>query len=261
MNISVIMIVKNGTKHLTDDWLATLCSHFHEILILVDSSTTDQTLQLLGGHSKIKFEMFDFKGFGYAKKLAEKKAANDWILSLDADEILDSTCLNTLKTLSPASEKLIYSFKRLNFYNYRHINGAGWNDDMIIRLYNKKHTGFEDKHIHEFVKKQHDSVLVPMAGHIKHYPYSNVSELVLKMNYYSDLFVIENKHKTSSSFAKSVFKGGFTFFRDYFLDRGFLFGYEGFVIAYTNAAGTFYKYIKLFEAQKRLKNTKTNDTF
>ncbi len=246
------MIVKNGEAHLART-LEVVSLYFSEIVILVDSSTTDNTLDLIKKYANVKYSTFRFQGFGNAKKLAEVQASNDWVLSLDADEILDQTALNSIGSIDLQQKETIYSFERKNFYNNKHINGAGWNNDTVVRLYNRTHTTFEDKHIHEFIKKQANSTIRRLNGAIEHYPYKNISELIIKMNYYSDLYISENLHKKSASPLKAICKGAITFFRDYILNKGWMFGYEGYVIAYTNSAGTFYKYLKLYEAQKQLK--------
>lgn len=250
--ISVIMIVKNGEEQLPQT-LDVISLYFNEIIILVDDSTSDNTLDIIKKYPSIKYNTFKFNGFGFAKKLAEEQSSNNWVLSLDADEVLDEESIKSITNINLQQTQNIYSFERKNFYNNKHINGASWNNDVVIRLYNRKHTTFENKHIHEFIKKQNNSNVIKIKGYIHHYPYKSISELITKMNYYSDLYISENLYTKTSSPLKAILKGGFAFFRDYFLNKGFLFGYEGYAISFTNAAGTFYKYLKLYEAQKKLK--------
>ncbi|MFN8439116.1 MAG: glycosyltransferase family 2 protein [Cytophagales bacterium] len=258
MNISVVVIVKDGSVHLPK-FLQQLENIFENIIVLIDDRTTDQSAQIAQTYSNTEIHYFTFEGFGKAKKLACSFAKYDWILSLDVDEFLDTQALHFIANHKFEQPNAVYKICRKNYYKDQHISGAGWKDDKPIRIFNKTHTNFAPVLVHEYIVEHTDTVVKSVEGHIKHYPYDSIFQLIQKMNFYSDLYIKQNLNKKSSSVFKSIYKGLFAFFRDYILDKGFMFGYKGLVISFTNASGTFYKYIKLYEAQK-LQNKDGNES-
>jgi hypothetical protein len=74
---------------------------------------------------------------------------------------------------------------------------------------------------------------------------------VKKLDIYSSEFARDNVGKKQSSPIKAVLNGGFSFFKTYFMKRGFLDGYAGLVIAFSHMATNFYKYIKLYELNQK----------
>jgi hypothetical protein len=89
------------------------------------------------------------------------------------------------------------------------------------------------------------------VGNILHYSYHTLSDFITKVDRYSTLFAESNKGKETASPAKALISGVYSFFRTYVLKRGFLDGYVGLVIAFSHMATNFYKYMKLYEANKR----------
>ncbi len=107
----------------------------------------------------------------------------------------------------------------------------------------------------------HESLILPSNGkkiHLKnglrHYAFRDISHLIDKMQYYSSLWAKQNMHK-KSGVLKANLRAFWTFFRNYFLKSGFLYGYKGFTISVCNALGTFFKYMKLYELQKQKPKT------
>ena len=92
------------------------------------------------------------------------------------------------------------------------------------------------------VKKLHNT--------LKHYTFDDASHLIKKMDHYSTLWASDHKGTKKSSPMNAFFRGVFTFFKSYILQKGFLAGSSGLVISVSNANGTFYKYMKLYEQNK-----------
>ena len=88
---------------------------------------------------------------------------------------------------------------------------------------------------------------------MEHYPYSTVTDFIVKLDRYSTKFAQDNVGRKSSSPLKAFFNSQFSFLKTYFIKRGFLDGYAGLVIAFSHMATNFYKYIKLYELNKELK--------
>jgi hypothetical protein len=86
---------------------------------------------------------------------------------------------------------------------------------------------------------------------VHHYSYSSTSDFLQKMQRYTDLFAEQNRGKRSSSLTKAIFHGVAAFLKSYLLKRGFMGGFEGFVISVYNANTAFYKYLKLMELNRK----------
>ncbi|RIJ36746.1 glycosyltransferase family 2 protein [Pontibacter oryzae] len=247
-SISVTILTKNSRKHLA------ACLHalqpFSEIIVL-DNGSTDDTLDIAAQFANVKAVRSPFIGFGPLKNLAAQHASNNWILSIDSDEVLTPELQQELLQLNLSDSKLAYTIQRHNYYRKKLIKACGWDNDFVLRLYHKAETSFADLQVHEFVRTEGLQVK-RLNGIIRHYSYDSISQLITKSDKYTSLFAQENRFRKKSSPFKSLYKGAFSFFRNYILQRGILYGYEGLSISYTNAANSFYKYIKLHEANQTL---------
>lgn len=246
-NISVTILVKNAESTLRE--CLDSVKIFDEI-ILLDNGSTDKTLQIAQEfnalHKNLKIFHSEFIGFGALKNLATSYAKNEWILSLDSDEVLESTALEEIKSLDLKKEQ-IFALPRKNLYNGEWIKACGWYPDFVWRIFNKNFTSFNDNLVHESIQIPQNAHKIKLQGSIKHYAYDNVAHLIDKMQKYTSLYVEQNPHKKSSIF-KAIMRGSWSFIRSYFFKRGFMYGYRGFIISVCNALGTFFKYIKLYES-------------
>lgn len=246
--IAVTILTKNSQKHLPA-CLGALQA-FKEVIIL-DNGSTDDTVKIAAAFANTKIVNSPFIGFGPLKNLAAQHAISPWILSIDSDEVLSEELAREILQLDLSNPLLVYSFLRHNYYGTKLIKACGWDNDYVLRLYHKSTTRFTDLPVHEYI--QTDGLTTQqLNGTLNHYSFDNISQLIHKMDHYTTLFAKENRFRKASSPAKSFFKWSFSFFRNYMLQRGFLYGYEGLAIAFSNANGTFYKYMKLHEENQHL---------
>lgn len=243
--ISITILTKNSCKYLYE--VLTALKAFDEVLIY-DTGSTDGTLQIARQFPNISIHEGKLDGFGPTHNLASALARNDWILSVDSDEIVTPEMSKALSELH-LERGSVYSFPRDNYFNGKHIKWCGWYPDRQRRLYNRLDTAFSDAQVHESILL--DGVKeVPLSVSFMHYSYATISDFLAKMQSYSDLFAKQNQGKKSSSVFKAISHGFFTFFKCYFIKRGFLGGREGFIISAYNGHTAFYKYLKLAEANK-----------
>lgn len=246
--ISVVILTKNSSKYLKQVLNAVIA--FDEIVIL-DNGSTDDTMSVAKIFDNVVVYEHEFIGFGPLKNYAASLAKNDWVLSLDSDEILTKEFIDSLKNrhLDPQS---VYTIERINYYKDKKIQYC-WNNDIIVRLYNKNSTKFNNRHVHEGIESNGLKVEL-LNGNIKHYSYSSISEFIVKADMYSTLFAEQNVGKSKSSPMKAIGHALFAFIKTYILKRGFLDGYIGLIISYTQASEKFYKYMKLYEKNLELEN-------
>ncbi len=240
--ISVTILTKNNQKYLKEV-LSSLKS-FDEI-ILYDNGSTDDTLSIAEQFSNVVIKQGLFEGFGPTHNKVSAMAKHDWILSIDSDEIVTEKMANEIAKVNLNAE-CVYSFPRDNYFNGKFIKWCGWYPDRQIRLYHRKKTRFTDAQVHEAVIADHLKH-IPMKSSLRHYSYGSLSDFLAKMQSYSDLFATQNAGKKHSSPFKAILHGFFAFLKCYILKRGFLGGYEGFVISAYNSHTAFYKYLKLYE--------------
>ncbi|MGI8555206.1 MAG: glycosyltransferase family 2 protein [Pyrinomonadaceae bacterium] len=246
--VSVTILTKNSAEHL-EKCLAAL-TRFDEVVIL-DGGSTDKTIEIAQTFPNVRLFHSEFIGFGALKNLAASFAENDWIFSLDSDEIFSQELVETLANLKlPSNEVGIVH--RKNFYNGRLIDGCGWQNDFVVRFYNKNQTRFSDKTVHESIVTK-DSRIISLKGFLEHHPYKNAAGLLDKMQFYSTLYAAENRFRKRATVLKSCAAGISALIKSYFFGKGIFYGAEGLLISVSNAGGAFYKYMKLREANKHLR--------
>jgi glycosyltransferase involved in cell wall biosynthesis len=240
--ISVTLLAKNSEKFLRE--VLTSLKDFDEVLIY-DNGSTDRTLEIARTFPNVRIEKGEFLGFGKSHNVASALAKNDWIFSLDTDEVLTEALLQEIQKLQ-LDPDTVYSIPRENRYRGRVIKGCGWSPDRVYRLYHRKKTAFSEAWVHEKILTE-GMKTKSLKHSVIHYSYSDLSDFLKKMNAYSELFAEERKGKVSSSPFKALARGFFAFFKSYFIKRGILDGYPGFVISAYNGHTAFYKYLKLYE--------------
>lgn len=240
--ISIAILTKNSQATLRKTLDSTMS--FSEV-ILLDTGSTDSTLEITQGYPNVKIYRSPFIGFGPLRNLAASYASNDWILVLDSDEILSPSLLEELKSMK-LDPKCVYNFPFHNFYKGKQVKCCGWHPESHIRLYNRKYTSFKDYEVHEGVKVDNLKV-VNCKNPVLHHPYRSIDDFLNKMQHYTSLFAKQNKHKKKSSFPTAFLHGSYAFFKSYLFQKGCFHGSIGFVIATYNASTAFYKYLKLAE--------------
>lgn len=244
--ISVTILTKNSQRYLKQ--VLDSLHDFSEVLIF-DNGSTDHSLEIAKTYPNVQIVQGTFDGFGPTHNKASSHAKYDWILSIDSDELVSPEMAKEIANI-PLNDNAVYSFPRHNYFNGKFIRWCGWYPDRQYRLYNRKKTQFTNAQVHESIiisNMKH----VPLKNPIIHYSYDSISEFLSKMQSYSTLFAQQNKGKKSSSPLKALSHGMFSFIKSYIIKKGFMGGYEGFVISAYNAQTAFYKYLKLYEANEK----------
>lgn len=248
-SISVTMITRDASRYLVESLGA--LQQFNEVIVL-DNGSMDDTVALASTFPNVKVYESPFIGFGPLKNLAVSYARNEWILSVDSDEVLSEALADEILSL-PLDPSRVYAIVRDNYYDQKLMRCCGWEDDTVDRLFCRKEVRFNDNQVHESLIFPQGATREKLRHRLKHYTYRNSEELIAKMQYYSTLWARDFAGKKSASPAKAVLRSLFAFVKFYFLKKGFLNGYEGLLISVTNANSVFYKYIKLYELNKERK--------
>lgn len=242
--ITIALMVKNA-QHCLQKTLEAI-KHFPKIVIL-DTGSTDDTISIIKAYPQIRLYESSFEGFGKTRNLLASYVQTPWILQLDADEIPSQELLDELTQLSLKDDS-IYAIKRDNYFFNKHITTcSGWYPDYVLRLYNKHLSSYSQDYVHEKVLSQGFKI-VKLKGSLKHTPYPDLKSMLHKMNHYSDLFV-QNTHK-KASWLSPITHSVFAFLKSYIFKLGITQGLEGYILSKYIADTAFYKYLKLYEAQK-----------
>lgn len=158
------MLVKNSERYLHE--VLTALQDFDEVLLL-DNGSTDRTFEIAERFTNVSYYKYDFIGFGPMKNLAARLAQNNWIFSIDSDEVADGELIAAIrKAVAENKEQNIFSLSRLNHYNGRLIKACGWYPDIIPRLYHRRFTRFSDRQVHESLILPPDANVRPLEGRL-----------------------------------------------------------------------------------------------
>jgi len=242
--LSVVIITYNEERN-----IARCLDSVNELaneIVVVDSFSTDQTAAICGQYPKVRFIQHAFEGHIEQKNYALDQASNPWVLSLDADEALSETLHKSIHQALQNPGASGFSFNRLSNYCGKWIKHGSWYPDVKLRLFDRGKVRWTGVNPHD----RADFVIPEQAIHLKgdlyHYSYYTLEEHIKKLDYFSTLAARAYAEKgRKAGWINLLVNPTFAFFRDYILRKGFLDGYEGWLIARFTALYTFQKYIKL----------------
>lgn len=241
--LSIIINVKNGERML--EQVLRLLTVFDDV-VLVDNYSTDNTLDIARKFKNTRIYQHEFCGMGKLRNLATSYAKNDWVLVVDCDEVLDYQLVDTLRNMR-FTNGCVYALKRHNHYANQWVDSSAWENDWVTRIYNRFETKYTDVDVHEAVVTNGFITKKISPGFIYHFPYTDISGLVSKMQMYSSWYAKQNYLRKKPILSLIPFRAFFMFIKCYILKRGFLDGFEGLAISSYNAIGVFSKYMKLYE--------------
>jgi glycosyltransferase involved in cell wall biosynthesis len=241
--VSVFIITYNEEK-IIEQCLKKL--QWADEIIVVDSKSTDNTVAICEKLGAIVFYN-DFENYGIQKQFALNKTSNNWVLSLDADEILSDALCTEIQSLDLNENNFLgYLIPRTHVFLNKIFKYGSENKKPILRLFNKTKGKFIENKVHEGIVV--DGKLGKLKNEILHYTVFDFGTAVQKQTKYSLLggeFLFE-KNKKASLF-KVIIKFPLEFIRVYFFQRNFLNGYEGFIWSMLASYSSFIKYAKLFD--------------
>ncbi|MDX2247367.1 MAG: glycosyltransferase family 2 protein [Bacteroidia bacterium] len=241
-SVSAVIITLNEAANI-GRCLASLKGVADEIIV-ADSGSTDDT-EAICRASNVRFFRVEWLGYSQTKNWANDLATGDYILSLDADEVLSEPLRQAIlpekKHLSGA-----YSFNRLTNYCGHWVRYCGWYPDRKVRLFPKNQARWEGEFVHEILQTDSSLNIRHLSGDILHYSYNSLADFKHRMDRYSTLAAedLHNRGK-KASWWKLVFSPLLKFIILYFVRRGFLDGKAGGEICYFSAQANYLRYKKL----------------
>jgi glycosyltransferase involved in cell wall biosynthesis len=279
MTLSVVIITYNEEANLgrTLESVKPLVADGKGEIVVVDSGSTDCTVEIAKSFGAKVF-VEEWKGYASQKNSAIDKTAGDWILSLDADEEVDSELIEellgrpaddsprtpsrewclTLSHANPSNLDVLkgtpvgFSLRRRNFFLRRWIKHGGFWPDPKLRLFRRGSGSFENRAVHEDVNVRGRTRLIP-SGALIHHSYPTLSDYIDHMNRYSSLGaeIVAAEGTVRFSFINIVVRPLATFIYNYFFRFGFLDGREGLLLHLYHAVYVSWKYAKAWELSRR----------
>ncbi|MCX6284899.1 MAG: glycosyltransferase family 2 protein [Bacteroidetes bacterium] len=247
-SISAVIIAKNEEGKIRR-CLDSLKSFAAEIVV-VDSLSTDRTAEICREQGCRVF-LREFDGYGSQKQFAVDQAANDWVLSVDSDEVLTSELQEELAGMTGPGVLPFdaYTIPFSLVYMGRIMRHSGLGHEMHLRLFNRNKGRFTTTAVHEGIVC--DGSMGKLKKRILHLSYRDISHHLEKINIYTSQAAEElsKRGKRYSGFSVAC-KFPVSFFIVYILKGGILDGYPGFVWSYLAAFYATLKMAKTVELQK-----------
>jgi glycosyltransferase involved in cell wall biosynthesis len=253
MKISAYIIAFNQVDKIRDCINSILWA---DEIIVADSNSTDGTTEI-AKEMGAKVVHIDFQGYGDLRNKAIAHCTGDWIFSLDSDERCTEEVKNEILKLIRAPQFDIYLVPRKNFFMGKWIKHSGWYPNYRQpQLFKNGKMSYTMDLVHEGFISNSDKEIGTIKNFIWQFPFKNTEEVIWKANRYSSLGAKKLKlNGKTGGVLKAFLHGLWSFIKHYFFKLGFLDGGPGFVIAFGNFEGTFYRYIKLTELEAETNKT------
>jgi len=223
-------------------------------IVIVDSFSADKTLEIAREYTDKVFQN-KWPGFVNQKNHALSLAQNEWVLSVDADEVISDQLRDEIIAewaKSGYENTDGFWMKRHTFYLGRWINHGGWYPDYKIRLFRKSKAKWGGLDPHDRIIMEQGSTTRKLDNDIVHYTYKNLAHQIKTIDRFSDVAseALMNKGKTFC-LCNLLFRPPVKFIETYLFKLGFLDGLPGLIISVASAFYVFVKYAKMWEKRKQ----------
>jgi glycosyltransferase involved in cell wall biosynthesis len=242
--LSIIIVARNEALNIVD---CVRSARFADEVIVLDSGSTDGTADLARAEGAT-VAVTDWPGYGPQNNRGIDCAAGDWFFSLDADERITPELAVEIRAAIERDDVNGYRVPRTSMYCGRFMKHGGWSPDYTWRLARRGSARFTEHFLHAHL--QVEGPTGTLREPIVHYSFRSMESVLEKLNRYSTASArdMTDSHRRGS-LGRAIGHGLWAFFRTYFLRLGFLDGRWGFMLAVSNAEGTYYRYVKLWLMQ------------
>ena len=241
--ISAFIIAKNEAARIgrTLEALA-----WADEIVVVDSGSDDDTIAIAEA-AGAQVHHRDFDGYGPQKVFAEGLCRNDWVLNVDADEVVTPELAAELQ--GAANAPRAFRTRILNVYPGDSVPRPFANDYNVVRFYHRSIAGYRDHPLFDRVEVQGETA--QLRAPIHHFPLVSLAHFVDKENRYSS-FAAENAKPRGRSglILRLPFELPLAFLKFYLLRRHIFGGWKGFVFALTAAFARTLRIAKMLEKQE-----------
>lgn len=242
MKLAVIILTHNEEHHI--EACIRSASFADEILVIDDESSdgSAERARELGARVFVRPLAGDFAG---QRNFALTQTDADWVLYVDADERVNEGTEAELRRIMAADARAVYEIWCINVAFGQQMYYGGHRPAHPRRFFPRDAVHWEGL-VHESPKS--DLPVRRLKGSLQHYTYETWEQYFHKLNQYTTLMA-ERRYADGwrTSFLKILLDPPFAFFRYYILQRGFLDGRLGFILAMFHGFYTMAKYVKLYD--------------
>ncbi|MDD4135679.1 MAG: glycosyltransferase family 2 protein [Candidatus Shapirobacteria bacterium] len=233
-------------------------SNWVDEIVIADGNSQDETIKIASKFKNVKIIKTTNKPiFHINKNIAIDACTSDWILQLDADEIVTS---QLQKEINSYLEKNIDDVKqngfwipRKNYFLGAFLKKGGQYPDPTIRFYKKGKGRLPCVDVHEQAKIEGE--VGWLKNDLEHYADTSFSKYLLRHNRYTTLLAKElQERKTKINFINFInfyfCKPNWWFLKTFFRHRGYIDGFPGFVFSFYSALRFPISYTKYWELVK-----------
>ena len=253
--VSVFLITKNEADRLGRSLEAV--AGFADEIIVVDSGSDDRTCEIAGSFGAKVIQNVPFPGYGEQKRFAEKQCRNDWVLNIDADEVVSDQLKDQIVRLfsdgAPVADG--YRVKIIEMLPGE-VKPALFAYSLDpVRLYRRSRGTYNNSTVHDRVDMVNGALINSLNGKMLHYSIRSIEEFIRKLNNYSSMQAqnLVDRNIKISNF-RIIFEFKIAFLKAYFGRRYFLRGIFGYLIAINYAHYRTMRLGKYFEKSKMLDN-------
>ena len=240
MKLTVIILTHNEERHIE---ACIRSAAFADEILVIDDESSDSTpaiAQGLGARVVTHPLAGDFAG---QRNFALTQTDADWVFYVDADERVNPETEAELRRIMAEDARAVYEIKRINVAFGQRMYYGGHRPDYVRRFFPRDAVRWEGL-VHE--RTVSELPVRRLKGSLLHYTYTDWDRYFQKFNQYTTLMA-ERRYADGkrASFLKILLDPPYAFFRFYILQRGFMDGRLGFILAMFHGFYTMVKYIKL----------------
>lgn len=251
-NFSVVVITRNEADNI-GPCLNALLQVSNDVWV-ADSHSTDATPRIVRKKGA-QLRSVEWKGYAATKNEANAWCQNDWILSIDADEVLSETLIQTLQNWEPR-ENTVYLLDRMTNYCGTWVRHSGWYPDWKPRLFDRRKVQWEGAFVHETLAIPSHFQHQKLPGKLWHYSYRSAEDHLQRIEKYARLWAEEQFSRGRKwSPWKAVLSPAWRFLQTYLLKGGWRDGKAGWLISTRNAWMVRRRYTLLKEQWAQITNS------
>ncbi|MCG8412855.1 MAG: glycosyltransferase family 2 protein, partial [Pseudomonadales bacterium] len=220
---------------------------FDEV-ILVDSGSTDGTVELANHYENVKSSYNEWNGFSEQKSHALSLCSNEWVLNVDADEILTDDYIDEVRRVVTENKADALESARV-LRRWGTEPKSFEKSDRLIRLFRKSAGSYKPRRVHECITI--NGVIEKTDATIEHFENLTYTQRIDKANRYSQARAEDKFEKGArGSVFILIFIFPVSFVQSYIFKGNFLDGVDGLLSSMNTAYYKFMKYAKLWELNK-----------
>ena len=249
--LSVVVLTKNEEAKIAECLNSVTWA---DEIIVVDDESTDNTVKIAKQHTdKIFTKRMDIEG--EHRNWAYLKARNNWVLSLDADEIVTEELKREIRNAITTNEFVAFSIPLRNYISNYWVRYGGWYPASKVRLFRKDKFRYEEVEVHP------RAFIDGKCGHLKsdiiHKGYDDLEHFLNSVNRQSTLEAIKwiNTNR-KMSLLHAIWRTVDRFFRRFIRKKAYKDGLYGFIIAYFDSLYQILSYTKYIDMKNKLRRSK-----